>query len=303
MRLPLESLPLVVASIGKVATRAELRLAGVSGPLLTKAVRSGLLLRPRRGHYALPTIDEECATAIALGGRLGSLSAARSYGWWDGANRDIHVSWPDHGNVAKPGRVRFAFPESRIAAHRRIVPHWRIIREPLDGTRECWRESPEQTLAQVLLSSDRLTAIACADSAIRCGTLGAVEVAAVLSAMPRRVRRWSRFIDGRPDSGLESIVRVWLMDRDIPFRLHPLLDGIGEVDFLIGTSLIIETDGRAFHSGAAALTRDYRRDAAAAARGYIVLRLDYALVLFDWAACERSVLEHVERGDHLRRID
>ena len=296
-RYPLTALPQLVRKFGPVATRAQLRTLGVSGPALTAAVRAGILVRLRRAHYAPPGVAVDCATAIGLGGRLGALSAARSYGWWDGGDQRIHVSWPADGHVAKPGRVQFDAPRDASLVH-----HWRIPRVPDAGVRSSWRESPQQTLAQDLLSTDRLTAIACADSALRVGTLSFFEVMAVFAAMPRRIRRWSRYVDGVPDSGLESIVRAWLIDRGIPFILHPSVAGVGEVDFVVGSSLIIETDGRPGHDDADGRRRDYRRDTASASRGYITVRLNYAQVMFEWRSCERQILEHLGRGDHRRPV-
>ena len=297
-RYPSTQLPRLVRAFGPVATRAQLRTAGVSGPALTAAVRAGILVRLRRGYYAPPSVAVDCATAIRLGGRLGSISAARSYGWWDGGDNRVHVSWPVDGHVAKPGRVEF----DSTSAAAGPVHHWRILREPDHSATSTWRESPKQSLAQVLLSSDRLTAVACADSALRAGTLSFFEVMAVFAAMPRRVRAWSRYVDGMPDSGLESIVRVWLIDRGIPFVLHPAIAGVGEVDFLVGESLIIETDGQLGHDDREGRRRDYRRDTAAASRGYLAVRLNYAQVMFGWASCERQLLEHLGRGDHRRPI-
>ena len=237
-----------------------------------------------------------------LGGRMGGMSAARSYEWWDGLDDRTHVSWAPHGNVAKPGRAKFGSFDSVRAANGKLVVHWRTLREPLDGESAVWRESPEQTLAQVLLSSDKNTAVACADSAMRVGTLTRTQVSFVFSVMPRRIRRWERYLDERSDSGLESIVRVWLIDRDIPFVFHPTFTSTGESDFLVGKSLVIETDGRDFHKSQAAVNRDRKRDNDLAIRGYIVIRWSYPMVMFDWAECERRLLEHLARGDHLRRV-
>lgn len=295
-----DSLLQIVAIHGGIATRDQFRRHGITGRMLTAAVRAGILVRLRRAWYALPSVDAERRLAIMLGGRLGGISAARSYGWWDGDDKRTHVSWPVHGNVAKPGRPTFETDRSNEAARQEIVAHWRSPREPLDHRGELWREPPERALAQVLLSSDRLTAIACADSAIRCGTLSWLQVAAVFAAMPARIRDWQRYVDGRPDSGLESIVRVWLIDRGIPFRLHPHIPGVGEVDFVVGRSLIIEADGRQFHEPQ--LNRDLRRDNDAARIGYITARLGYPLIMHDWHSCELRLLTHLARGDHQRRL-
>lgn len=300
--MPLHLIPAVFGSLGPVATRSQLLERGVTVRQLARAVGDGTIVRLRRAHYALPTVDPDCATAVRLGGRLGGISAARSYGWWDGRDTALHVSWPDHGNVAKPGRPLFASPEKVTVEGRMIVRHWRILREQSTATRTCWRETPEQTLAQVLLCCDRLTAIACADSAIRTGSLTPFEVAAVFAAMPRRVRRWHRYVDGVPDSGTESIVRVWLEDRGIPYVIHPRIRDVGEVDFLVGTSLIIEVQSKAHHNGPRERHRDYLRATAAAVQGYITAHLDYAQIMYLWPHCERQILEHLARGDHHRVI-
>jgi very-short-patch-repair endonuclease len=290
----LAPLPDVLAELGGVATRAQLLARGYDPYGLTRAVRAGVVLRLRRSRYALITTDTPTRVAISMGGLLGGVSAARSYGWWAGTDQRIHVSWPAHGNVAKPGRVLF---EPRPD----IVHHWRILRAS-DERASLSRESPEETLAQVLLSSDRDTAIACADSAIHLGTLREPEVRSVLRSMPARVAEWEPLVDGRADSGLESIVRLWLREQRVPFRIHAAVRGVGEVDFLVGRSLIIETDGGAFHDGPAEADRDGRRDTEAGSRGYVTARLRYRMIMGDPARWQRRILEHVARGDHLRAI-
>jgi hypothetical protein len=284
----------IVRMLGGVATRAQLRAHGYSGYSLTRAVRAGILLRIRRSRYALLDTDEVTRTAISLGGRVGGLSAARQYGWWTGLDARIHVSWPAHGNVAKPGRVLFGRrPE--------IVHHWRVLRSPESASDDLRREPPLEALAQVLVSSDRETAIACADSAIRSGLVSEEQVRALLRSLPPRIAAWECYLDGRSDSGIESIVRIWLIDRGIPFVFHAPVDG-HEVDFLIGTSLVLQTDGREFHDPVAFAFRDAVQDFRASTRGYLPVRIRYAFVMFDPELWQRRVLEHLARGDHRRRV-
>jgi len=283
---------------GGIATRDQLRAAGFSGPRLTVAVHHGELVRLRRAWYALPDIDDERRAAIMLGGRIGGLSAAASYGWWRGLDTSVHVSWAPHGNIAKPGRVAFAHSDDRQP---HIVHHWRTMHDvPLRRTP--WRESKIQALAQVLLSCDRDTAVACANSALRIGNLRLAAVLQLFEMMPDRVKAWLIFLRPDMDSGLESIVLIWLIERGIAFTHHPAIGGIRELDFLIGRSLVIETDGRAFHDREKDAARDARNDHRLALRGYIVLRLRYAEIMYNWAGCVALILEHMSRGDHLRRV-
>ncbi len=60
---------------------------------------------------------------------------------------------------------------------------------------------------------------------------------------------------------------------------------------------MIELDGRAFHSGED-FERDRRQDLELALRGYLVIRLSYRMVVHDWDATHRAVLEVVARGLH-----
>ena len=286
-----------VAALGGVATRAQLRRRGYTGHNLTRAVRTGSLLRVRRAWYACPDVDLPTRIAISLGGRLGGLSAAATFEWWTGLDTDIHVSWPAHGNVAKPGRVRFEYPIARTAGRAVIRQHW----QPTPAGPDDWREPATIVLAQVLLTADRATAIACADSAIKSGRLSRTDVAFVFASLPRKQRRWERLL-GRADSGLETIVRIWLIDHGIPFRTHVEIDGVGEVDFVVGDSLVIETDGRKFHDSIKHAGRDAVRDNELSARGYLVIRWRYAMVMFAWADCVRRLREHLSRGDHLRPV-
>jgi very-short-patch-repair endonuclease len=87
-----------------------------------------------------------------------------------------------------------------------------------------------------------------------------------------------------------------------------LIDGAGEVDFVIGDRLIIEADGKENHdddpSRPAPLVsrrhKDLVRDATAAALGYETLRFDYALIVHDWPVVEAAILAKVGAGAHLR---
>lgn len=297
----------VLRSLGPVVTRAALLESGVSVRAIASVVKSGDLVRIRRAHYSLPGEgrgeQEDWAVAVALGGRLGGCSAARSYGWWVGLDTRLHVSWSDHGNIAKPGRIRFAFPENRTLGDRTIVSHWRMPQLTPPTSNDCWRESPEHSLAQSLVTLDRSTAIACADSAIRLGSLTAAQVQAVFDIMPRRVERWRTLVDGRSDSGLETMIRVWLIDHGIRFRLHARIRDVGVVDFLVGRSLIIETDGSEFHDGVVSRHRDYRRDGVAGSLGFITARFGYSMIMHQFDECARRIWAHLDRRDHLRAVE
>jgi very-short-patch-repair endonuclease len=278
-----------------IATRDELLALGWPPAAITAAVRSGTLIRLRRAWYATPGVPFEQRIAIAMGGRVGGVSAARSYGMWTGDDDRIHVSWPPHGNVAVAGR-RFAYPYSKELADRVIVPHWRAgVAGP-----DSWRESVAESIRQTFAVCDPALGVAMADSACRLGLATADAVRALLPQLPRRFHTLAAAIDGSTDSGLESIVRLWLLEMGIPFLLHARILGL-EVDFLIGRSLIIETDGRDFHTGGA-FEVDRQRDLATGLHGYVTIRLSYRQIMENWPGCVNRIAAAIARGDHLRPI-
>lgn len=212
---------------------------------------------------------------------------------WTGTDTSIHVSWPPHGNVAVPGR-RLQYPHTKELAGQVIVPHWRV---GMPGP-ESWRESPTEAIRQTFLSCEPALAVAMADSACRLGLTSAQGMRRLVAALPQRFHRYGSAIDGRPDSGLESIVRLWLLEAGIPHRLHESIHGL-EVDFLLGNSLVVETDGRYFHTGPA-FEVDRDRDLLLGSHGYIVIRLSHRQITTDWPGCVRRITVALERGDHLR---
>jgi very-short-patch-repair endonuclease len=231
--------------------------------------------------------------AVVVGGRLGSVSALRSYGVWTVADDAVHVSWGAHGNIALPGR--------RLAevGGPRIVPHWRLLAER-EPPRDAWRESPEQALAQALRSEPPALALAAVDSALHHGLISRPQLAWIAHGLPAHSRALVGWADDA-DSGLESIVRYHLRAAGIGFRRHALVHGL-EVDFLLG-SLVIETDGGRFHAGAEAFERDRRRDAILGSHGYIVLRWSYRQIIDDPDGCLAHLRAHLVRGDHRRVVD
>lgn len=288
----------VIRSEGGVTTRDRLLVAGFPPRAITWAVRGGSILRIRRAHYAVPDAPLDRRIAVASGGRLGARSALSSYGVWTVGDGTVHVSWPAHGNVARPARIS-GYPDLRRSGGVDISPHWRVRR--LSTHRECWRESIEEALAQHLLTADDRETVAAMDSVLHIGALSTGSVASILERMPRRQRRLAAAVDGGADSGLESFARFWLWREGISYLAHPVLAGL-EVDLLVGDSLVIETDGREFHSRDAAFERDRRRDNLLGSRGFVVVRFSYRQVVDEWDACAARIRTHLSHRDHLRPI-
>ena len=71
---------------------------------------------------------------------------------------------------------------------------------------------------------------------------------------------------------------------------------------LVGSRLVIEVDSVAHHTDAFAYSNDRRRDLELVSRGYLVVRIAWHQVMYDWECVEQHILEIVGAGDHLGRV-
>ncbi|MGM7699703.1 endonuclease domain-containing protein [Microbacterium sp. A84] len=108
------------------------------------------------------------------------------------------------------------------------------------------------------------------------------------------------FAHSDADSGLESLVRLRLHHLGISVQTQISIEGVGEVDMVIGNRLIIEADGRENHEREAKRHKDLVRDAKAAALGYETLRFDYAMIVHDWEIVKAAIIAKVTASAHLR---
>jgi very-short-patch-repair endonuclease len=104
-------------------------------------------------------------------------------------------------------------------------------------------------------------------------------------------------VDGGCESGLETKCVLRLGALNIKFRTQVHIFGVGRVDVLVGDRLVVELDGIGFHSGEF-VKRDRRRDLALHRLGYIVLRVDYGMVMDEWAEVEAVIRGYVSRKEH-----
>lgn len=147
-----------------------------------------------------------------------------------------------------------------------------------------------------VLCQDPRAAIATIDSALHQGLLSEDDLDQLFAALPRRYLRLRRLLDARAESGPESLLRLILRAIGVRFDAQVQIAGVGRVDFLIAGWLIVECDSKQFHSEWRAQMRDRDRDLAAAAQGYLVLRVTAQDILFDPARVHAAIRGAVSRG-------
>ena len=280
-----------VTALGGLAATHELYARGATRARLSRAVRDRELIRARQGWYCLPELDDQLIRAVRVGGRLGCVAAARHRGLWVRGIPRLHV-------VVRQNDVRLrsetdkSLRLSEIVGHSTTV-HWRrhaSERPLISSALDCLLEmamcvSPERT-------------VAAADCAIRRGFVTKQEWDASLSLLPQRLSALLMEADGVVESITESVFRFRCARLGFRMRSQVAIAGVGRVDFLIGSKLVVEVDGFEYHSDPDQFEEDRRRDARLAVLGYRVLRFSYKQVFERWHEVRAAISACISRGDH-----
>lgn len=266
-------------------THALLR-AGCTRYALSLAVRDRSVIRVRQGWYALPQLSAAETRAARVGGRLACSSAASHHGLAVRGDR-LHVEV-----LRNSARLRDP-SDHRRRLNGNATIHWTSTQA--DGRRPCVTvlealthmatcASPEQTIAAV-------------DSALRLELISESDWNGVVALVPRRLRRLLVEVHRESESITESVVRFRLSMLGIRTRAQVSIAGVGRVDLLIGTALVIELDGKRYHTDPQRFENDRRRDARLSARGYRVLRFSYTQVFERWHEVRAAIVSAIARGD------
>lgn len=237
----------------------DLVRSGISRYLVRRAVDRGDLLLTGRAAVSCPGTDTAVVAAVSRRASLACVSALEHHGidLWRPPER-VHLS----ANRERPGPGIY----------------WH--RGPRDGLAVPLARATAQTL-RCLPAVDALVAV---DSVLRSGRCTRAEIAAERLRWPAPAGWVLAHASAVAGSVLESAFRYQLIRAAVTTPgLRQLVeqaqvDGVGWVDFLVGGWLILETDGKGFHTGPERFALDRRRDAAAAERGYQTLRFTWAEV-------------------------
>lgn len=271
-----------------VAPLRAFAAAGLEPGQVASAYRRGVLERPRKGWYVDPELPWQAKCAIRAGGLLSCVSAADSFGLPvpTDVRRFVHVLLPGNAPRVRHHRDRrhYVVP----GEDREVVRHWSVA----DGTPAGWRTGLVDTLLQLADCVPIEWWIAALDAALhrpRDGEplLSPEDWDTLRDRVPERLRPALTLVDPSAESVLETLLRLGMGRRGITpviaqFSPHPA----HRVDFLIGSRLIVEADGAAFHDP----EKDAIRDAVLRGLGYRVLRFDYRRITTDLDA----VLDEIE---------
>lgn len=258
---------------------SQITALGYSPHAIRKALGTELVFRPRRGWLALRNTDPDLLFAARYGVILSCITQAKRLGLWVLSEDQMHVSIPKRGHKVQ-------LPDS--------VLHWQRL--PLVRAPGTLVDPIENVLDCVAYCQPHDAALAVWDSALQKGLTDYLTLASL--PLGFRARRLLEETTPFADSGLETFFRTRLSWLKLPIRSQTWLYG-HRVDFLIGDRLIVQIDGKQ-HSGAQR-TEDMQYDAILRARGYHIIRVNYALVVHHWPGVQDQILRAVSRGLHLAR--
>lgn len=260
--------------LGGLARRRQLEQLGHSARRIRAAIESRALRVVGRSWVATPSVRPDAMRAVELRGTLGGASALASYGIWVPHEVPLCVATAHSASRLPPvlgTEWRLRVPGTAKAAHPRAAQ---------------WRVSIEEALlqhARSCLDGDQI--VASFDSALHSGAVSRQWLLAISDGMPRRIRRLLMHVDGRSESGLETLLRLAFEREGWSVELQVRIDGVGRVDLLINGWLVIEADGKAWHDDPTSAQRDRLRNAALVLRGYRWHRFGYEQVMFDLDGC------------------
>lgn len=213
-----------------------LRSLGVTRYALKKATANGDIRLAGPGAYALPDADWAIVTATTRSGALGCVSGAI-----------VHELW-----VWKYPRVPHILC-ARAVAPGNYVAH--RVQEPARGL------SPvPDCVAHALGCLPELEALVIAESAVVKGLSTLAELnAAVQGKGSIRARSILRRIDGNSQSLVETIARETFRAAGLTVTSQRRFDGVGKVDLWVEGKVVVELDGRDYHSAERDFVEDRRR--------------------------------------------
>lgn len=256
----------VLRSLGGAARREELLARGCAVRDIGAAIKANAVFRPHRGVYVLPEAPRDLVAAAVFRAQLTCLTACERLGLPLLATPSRpHLGVEYARSVSRPGLRDL----DQVVLHRHDVHSLPVRGVPsaFDAIDSAgWCASPLQQLVLVdaalhqdLVRFRDLAALACTD--------------AVRGAWLRR------FADARAQSPLETLARYALVRSGFSVEPQVLFEGIGWVDLLVEGVVVVETDGRRYHSADPSFQRDRDRDAELQMLGLAVLRFTYADVV------------------------
>lgn len=196
---------------------AELRAEGLTKRQIAKAVELGALRMPRRGYYIAGDADAAVEAAVRLGGRLTCASVLRLLGVFVLDRGGLHVHLPVNASRLRPD----------VDPSRSVVRHWAASLDLRPRPAKFTCSAPRDLLAHATRCQPPRAAVATIDSALHLGLVTPDDVACIFEALPKKYRVVERLVDGRAESGPETLMRLLLRGVARSVEVQVRIVGVG----------------------------------------------------------------------------
>ena len=177
--------------------------------------------------------------------------------------------------------------------------HWRTLFEPEAAT--VHSVGVLDALAQLIQCDQPQFAVASIDNALHQGALTSVKLEQLFDRLPQRLCELRDLVDGRAESGQESVLRLIIREAGLQFEPQVEITGVGRVDFVVEGCLVVEADSRKAHEGWDLHVRDRNRDLDLARIGYMSLRPVYQRIMFTPRDVREEILNLLAVNRNFRR--
>ncbi|MFY9262268.1 MAG: DUF559 domain-containing protein [Actinomycetaceae bacterium] len=155
-----------------------------------------------------------------------------------------------------------------------------------------------EALAHVVECCDSETALIILESAVNHRMISLAQAQEISEQGKKGNRGIAKHLRAGAQSGSESRVRYFFQKNQVIVENQVLINEVGWVDLLVGEKLIIEFDSDAHHSARIDYLNDRNRDKAAIAAGYLVVRLSYPQIWYEWEETQEFLMELVRKNKH-----
>lgn len=261
-----------LVSCGGAARREKLLELGVRRRPLAEALASGAIVRPYRGCYALPEAARVQVVSAMLRVRPTCVNVFED---WDvplllGPSKVVHVAVPrDRGVTLSDKRW-----QSDVVVHRG---------PDLTGVRAL--DAPV-ALAHASHCLDFAALLVAADHLLTTRIIDAQSLEVIPGAVGGRLRALASAGGQSPP---ETLARLSLVEAGYVPSEQVSFTNVGRVDLVINDCVVVEVDGRSYHSDPAAFVRDRRRDRVLTKDGFRILRFAASEVFADRFIVAREV--------------
>jgi very-short-patch-repair endonuclease len=284
----------IVHSLGGMAQKRQLVARGARDLDLTRAIKSGEVIRARQGWYTTLPPEDPAVRAVRVGGRLTGISALAAMGAWVLSTPELHVSVP-----ANAARLRSQWDRRarlNVASTRGVRLHWEQPDVAARGTSVS--VGLVDALYRAVLDEDLETAVAVIDWALRTGQLDEIDFERLIAALPANRRHIREWVDWLCDSLPESLSRTRLRLAGHHVVSQVAVGDLESIDLVVDDIVALEIDGDEHHRER--FEKDRNKDMTITMARLHVLRPSARMVFRNWgrvaAAIEVALSMHAPPG-------